>query len=209
MPQRIFINANSIEEAKKLAIEKFKKTEQELSLTIFRENPPTIFIEADISDIKDEVYKISSEFFEKVFEFYSITGKVFEPQINDNYFIVKIETSNDQLFAKNNASILLTLQELLNLVGKKQFGFEPRIILDCKDYRLHRNNFLKSVALKKAEEVKRTRRTFIFYPLDSYERKIIHMTLQNDPDVMTESEGNSKYKRVRIMLKSNNKNIKK
>ncbi|HPC38515.1 MAG TPA: R3H domain-containing nucleic acid-binding protein [Exilispira sp.] len=209
MPQRIFINANSIEEAKKLAIEKFKKTEQELNLTIFRENPPTIFIEADISDIKDEVYKISSEFFEKVFEFYSITGKVFEPQINDNYFIVKIETSNDQLFAKNNASILLTLQELLNLVGKKQFGFEPRIILDCKDYRVHRNNFLKSVALKKAEEVKRTRRTFIFYPLDSYERKIIHMTLQNDPDVMTESEGNSKYKRVRIMLKSNNKNIKK
>lgn len=209
MPQRIFINANSIEEAKKLAIEKFKKTEQELSLTIFRENPPTIFIEADISDIKDEVYKISSEFFEKVFEFYSITGKVFEPQINDNYFIVKIETSNDQLFAKNNASILLTLQELLNLVGKKHFGFEPRIILDCKDYRLHRNNFLKSVALKKAEEVKRTRRTFIFYPLDSYERKIIHTTLQNDPDVMTESEGNSKYKRVRIMLKSNNKNIKK
>lgn len=209
MPQRIFINANSIEEAKKLAIEKFKKTEQELNLTVFRENPPTIFIEADISDIKDEVYKISSEFFEKVFEFYSITGKVFEPQINDNYFIVKIETSNDQLFAKNNASILLTLQELLNLVGKKQFGFEPRIILDCKDYRLHRNNFLKSVALKKAEEVKRTRRTFIFYPLDSYERKIIHMTLQNDPDVMTESEGNSKYKRVRIMLKSNNKNIKK
>jgi spoIIIJ-associated protein len=209
MPQRIYINANSIEEAKKLATEKFKKSEEELNLTIFRENPPTVFIEADITDIKEEVYKLASAFFEKVFDFYSITGKVYEPEINDNYFILKIETSNDQLFAKNNAYLLLTLQELINLVGKKYFGFEPRIILDCKDYRLHRNNFLRSIALKKAEEVKRTRRTFIFYPLDSYERKIIHMTLQDDPDVTTESEGNSKYKRVRIILKSNFKNFKK
>jgi len=102
----------------------------------------------------------------------------------------------------------LTLQEIINVVGKKYFGFEPRIILDCKDYRLHRNNFLKSIALKKAEEVKRTRRTFIFYPLDSYERKIIHMTLQDDPEVTTESEGNSKYKRVRILLKSSIRNYK-
>ena len=209
MLQRIYINANSIEEAKRLATEKFKKTEEDLKLTIFRENPPTVFIEADITDIKDEVYKLVSNFFEKVFDFYSITGKVYEPEISDNYFIVKIETSNDQLFAKNNAYVILTLQELINLVGKKYFGFEPRIVLDCKDYRLHRNNFLKSIASKKAEEVKRTRRTFIFYPLDSYERKIIHMTLQDDPEVVTESEGNSKYKRVKIILKSNYKNFKK
>ncbi len=208
MPQRIFINANTIEEAKKVALDKFKKTEEELKLTVYRENPPTIYIEAEVSDLKDEIKKLADSFFNQVFSLYSIEGKISEPEINDNYFIIKIETSNDQLFAKNNAQLLLTLQELINVVGKKYFGFEPRIILDCKDYRLHRNSFLRNIALKKAEEVKRTRRTFIFYPLDSYERKIIHMTLQDDPDVMTESEGNSKYKRVRILLKSNNRNYK-
>ncbi len=209
MPQRIYINANSLEEAKKLAINKFKKNEEELNLTIFKENPPTVCIEADILDIKDDIKVLAEDFFNRVFDLYSINGKVYDPEYNDNYFIVKIETDNDQFFAKNNAQILLTLQDIINVIGKKYFGFEPRIILDCKDYRLHRNNFLKSIALKKAEEVKRTRRTFVFYPLDSYERKIIHMTLQDDPDVTTESEGNSKYKRVRIILKSNIRNSKK
>lgn len=208
MSQRIFINANSIDEAKKIAIERFKKTESELNLSIYRDNPPTICIEADLSELKEEIFKLSNEFFNKVFDFYSITGKISQPELNDNYFIINIETSNDQLFAKNNAQILLTLQDLINVIGKKYFGFEPRIILDCKEYRLHRNNFLRNVAIKKAEEVKKTRRTFVFYPLDSYERKIIHMTLQDDPEVTTESEGNSKYKRVRIFLKSNYKNYK-
>ncbi|HQM88904.1 MAG TPA: R3H domain-containing nucleic acid-binding protein [Exilispira sp.] len=67
---------------------------------------------------------------------------------------------------------------------------------------MHRNNFLKTIALKKAEEVKKTRRSFIFYPLDSYERKVIHTALQNDDEVTTESEGNSRYKRVKILLKN-------
>ncbi len=208
MPIKIFINAKTIDEAKKLATDKFRKNAEELNLTVVKENPPTISIETDLIYLKAEIKKLAEEFFSKVFDFYSISGKISEPELNDNYFIVKIETSNDQLFAKNNAQILLTLQEIINLVGKKYFGFEPRIVLDCKDYRLHRNNFLRNIALKKAEEVKRTRRTFVFYPLDSYERKIIHITLQDDPDVTTESEGNSKYKRVRIFLKSHLKNNK-
>ncbi|MFN3410758.1 MAG: protein jag [Exilispira sp.] len=211
MLQRIYIVAKSIEEAKKLAIQRFNKSYEDLNIMVYKENPPTISIDAEVEDLKDEVYNFAKEFFGKLFDLYGINGNVLEPVVSDNYFLIKIETSNDQLFARNNAQLLLTVQELINIIGKKHFGFEPRIILDCKDYRLHRNNFLKDIAIKKAEEVKRTRRTFIFYPLDSYERKIIHMTLQDDPDVMTESEGNSKYKRVKIILKSNSnyKNSKK
>lgn len=209
MQQKIYITANSIDEAKKLAIERFKKSENELNIVVYKEEPPTIYVEAELSDLKDEIYKLANEFFTKVFDLYSISGKISEPELTDNYFLIKIETSNDNLFAKNNAQILLNLQEILNLIGKKYFGFEPRILLDCKNYRSERNKFLRNIALRKAEEVKRTKKTFIFYPLDPYERKIIHMTLQDDPDVTTESEGNSKYKRVRIFLKNSLKSSKK
>lgn len=209
MQQKIYITANSIDEAKKLAVERFKKSEQELNIVVYKDDPPTIYIEAELSDLKEEIYKLANDFFSKVFDLYSISGKIFEPEITDNYFLIKIETSNDNFFAKNNAQTLLNLQEILNLIGKKYFGFEPRILLDCKNYRAERNKFLRNIAIKKAEEVKRTKKTFLFYPLDPYERKIIHMTLQDDPDVTTESEGNSKYKRVRIFLKNNLKSQKK
>jgi spoIIIJ-associated protein len=202
MLQKIYISGKTFEDAKKVAYERFSKQVDQLKIEEFKENPPTIILEVPIENLKEDLFNLSTKFFDKAFNLYSIEGTISEPEFDDNYYIVRIRTNNDLFFVKNNAQILLTLQELINAIGKKQLGFEPRIILDCKDYRLHRNDFLKTIALKKAEEVKKTRRSFIFYPLDSYERKVIHTALQNDDEVTTESEGNSKYKRVKILLKN-------
>lgn len=159
----------------------------------------------EIDEFFDNIYELSENILKTFFEYIGVNGKVFYPILKDNYSFIRIETDNDFLFVKNQAKILLSIQLLLNTMIKKSLNFDPRIVLDCKDYRLHRSNFLKEIAITKAEEVKKTKRVFIFKQLEPYERKIIHMTLQDDPDVYTESEGNNRYKRLKIIPVNKNK----
>lgn len=153
----------------------------------------------EIDNFFDKIFELSNQMLLTFFDYIGVKGKVLYPVLKDNYSFIRIETDNDFLFVKNQAKILISIQLLLNTMIKKNLNFDPRIVLDCKDYRLHRSNFLREIAISKAEEVKKTGRIFIFKQLEPYERKIIHMTLQDDPDVYTESEGINRYKRLKII----------
>jgi spoIIIJ-associated protein len=154
----------------------------------------------------DDIYKISKEVIEVFFDYFGVTGNILYPVSKNNYAFIRLETDNDNLFIRDKAKVLLSLQLIVNTIVKKRLKFEPRIVLDCKDYRLYRTQFLKDYALRKANEVKRTGKIFIFKPLEPYERKIIHITLQDDLNVYTESEGENRYKRLKIIPKKNRKN---
>ena len=62
-------------------------------------------------------------------------------------------------------------------------------MLDVEDYRERRQETLESLAIRMASRVKRSQRPLVLEPMNAYERKIIHLTLQDDPDVYTKSEG--------------------
>jgi len=163
----------------------------------------TITVEAKkpLDDFFDDIYKLAEDFFNRYFDFLGINGKVLYPVLKNNYALISIETDNDQLFVIEHAALLKSIQILINSIGRKVLNFDTRIVLDCAEYRLKRSNFLRDIALQKAKEVKKTKRTFIFKPLEPFERKIIHMTLQDDNEIYTESEGDSKIKRLKIIPK--------
>ncbi|MCX8058828.1 MAG: Jag N-terminal domain-containing protein [Spirochaetes bacterium] len=156
----------------------------------------------NLENLEDKIYNFVQEFFNLYFSFLEINGKVEKPIFENNYAIIKITTNNDNLFLTNQAEVLLSAQKILNTIGKNYIGVEPRIVLDCKDYRKKRSIILEKIALEKAEEVKKFKKVFVFKPLEPYERKIIHMTLQNHPDVYTESEGTNFYKKLKIIPKT-------
>ena len=62
----------------------------------------------------------------------------------------------------------------------------------------------KNIAFK----VKRTKRSFALEPMNPYERRIIHATLQNDKYVATRSEGEEPYRKVIVYLKKYDRNNK-
>ena len=76
-----------------------------------------------------------------------------------------------------------------------------RIIVDVEDYRERRKETLVKLAQRLAEKVKRTGEKVVLEPMNPYERKLIHMTLQNDPKVTTYSEGEEPYRKAVIDLK--------
>ena len=73
-----------------------------------------------------------------------------------------------------------------------------RIIIDVEDYRKRRADTLQQLALRLADRVKRSGESVVLEPMTPHERKIIHMSLQEEPRVETYSEGQEPFRRVVI-----------
>ena len=82
-----------------------------------------------------------------------------------------------------------SLQYLTNLAANQSGRGRYFVMLDVEDYRERRQATLESLAIRMASRVKRSQRPLVLEPMNAYERKIIHLTLQDDPDVYTKSEG--------------------
>ena len=94
-----------------------------------------------------------------------------------------------------------SLQYLTNLVANKHSQERVRFIVDVEDYRERRKETLIRLAQRLADKVKRTGEKVVLEPMNPYERKLIHMTLQNDEKVTTHSEGEEPYRKAVIDLK--------
>lgn len=95
-----------------------------------------------------------------------------------------------------------SLQYLVSLVVNKNHDEEyKRVILDTENYRAKREETLKRLASKIAYKVRVSGRVLKLEPMNPYERRIIHSTLQNDSYVYTFSEGEEPYRRVVVDLK--------
>ena len=94
-----------------------------------------------------------------------------------------------------------SLQYLISLYVNKKSDTYIRVKLDTENYRERRRETLENLAKNIAFKVKKSRRSFSLEPMNPYERRIIHSTLQNDKYVTTKSEGEEPYRKVVIYLK--------
>lgn len=98
---------------------------------------------------------------------------------------------------------LESLQFLTNLLVHQYSGEPPKILLDIENYRARRAKYLSDLAIKIASQVVKYGKSRLLEPLNPFERRLIHIALQEDDRVETESEGIGVYKRVRIKSKRN------
>lgn len=94
-----------------------------------------------------------------------------------------------------------SLQYLISLVVNKEADNYIRVKLDTENYRDRRKQTLENLAKNLANKVKKTGRKFTLEPMNPYERRIIHFTLQNNKFVETHSEGEEPYRKVIIVPK--------
>jgi spoIIIJ-associated protein len=93
---------------------------------------------------------------------------------------------------------LRALQTALNLMLGDDDGDTRRVILDVERYRARREDQVRELALRLALRVKRSGERYTLDPMHAYERRVIHMTLADDPGVRTESSGHEPARRVVI-----------
>lgn len=93
------------------------------------------------------------------------------------------------------------IQYLTSLVVNKDQEKYTRVVVDAENYRAKREKTLEMLAIRLANKVARSKKSVKLEPMNPYERKVIHATLQNHPYVTTKSEGQDPYRRVIIELK--------
>lgn len=91
------------------------------------------------------------------------------------------------------------LEYLLNRVITKSDDTETRVTLEIEGYRERRWKSLESLALRLGERAKRRRKTITLSPMSPRDRRVIHLTLQEDPLVTTKSMGRGYFRQVTIV----------
>lgn len=93
---------------------------------------------------------------------------------------------------------LAQLQYLVNLLVNRRLGRWVRVTIDIEGYKRRREESLIGLAERVARQVARSGRAIQLEPMPANERRIVHITLRNDPEVMTESSGEGEFRRVAI-----------
>ncbi len=124
----------------------------------------------------------------------------------------KLKTGNDVVYIEMNGKdsgtvigkrgqTLDAIQYLTSLVVNRESEKYIKVVIDAENYRAKRQKTLEQLANRLASKVIKTKRYVRLEPMNPYERKIIHATLQKNPNIITRSEGEEPYRRVIIELK--------
>ncbi len=111
---------------------------------------------------------------------------------------LRIESEHSGVLIGRKGRTLDSLQLIANVVAGRLDGGDTKIILDTEGYRSRREEGLVRLAEKVGDEVKRSRRSQLLAPMNPFERRLIHTTLNNVADIETASEGEGLYKQVRV-----------
>lgn len=112
--------------------------------------------------------------------------------------LVKFSGPDVDLLLSNRAELLLALEHITMEMLRIPSEDHSRISFDANDYRALRIEELRLAATTAAEKVKRTGVPFRFNPMNSRERRVIHLALRNETAVRSESIGSGPARQVMV-----------
>jgi len=126
------------------------------------------------------------------------SGDHSHPDFENPDIIVKFTGHDVDLLLGNRAELLLALELVTQEVLRLHSDDHSRISFDANDYRALRIEEMRISAQAAAEKVKHTGTPFRFNPLNSRERRVIHIALRNEHELRSESAGAGPYRHVVI-----------
>ena len=125
----------------------------------------------------------------------------FSVKVGEDIVYVEMDGKDSGTVIGKRGQTLDAIQYLTSLVINKESDKYIKVVVDAENYRAKRQKTLEQLANRLATKVIKTRRYVRLEPMNPYERKIIHATLQQNPEISTRSEGEEPYRRVVIELK--------
>ena len=196
-------NGKSKEEVVAEALDVLKLTENEVNIEFQEENSLLPFLK------KKVVAKISFEeeylfgnrslmLVRDLLEKMNIEAKIYLIEENDEKVVIEIESPDTGLIIGKQGQNLEAIQSIVNVIMNRKAKKWTKVIVDIEDYRNRRERNLNFIANKAASQVKKTKKPIVLEPMNPFERRIIHVALQDDELVNTESIGEGTYKKVKI-----------
>ncbi len=135
--------------------------------------------------------KIAQETIESLLSSLGVSGTV-ETQIGDEGVNAVIATEDSGMIIGYHGETLESLQLIASLQLYKKVGTFVRVSLEVGDYKKNRTDALERLAQGAKERALAESREIALPSLKSWERRIVHVILQEDPEVMSESIGEGK-----------------
>ena len=178
------------------------KEEIKESVEIIKEEPKK---EEVISNDKEEVKEVALDavntdpkvFLDQVFKAMNMEVDV-KVSSENNEMNIELAGKDMGVLIGKRGQTLDSLQYLTSLVVNKGQKEYIRVKVDTENYRQRRKETLENLAKNLAYKAKRTKKSVSLEPMNPYERRIIHSSLQNDKYVTTHSEGEEPYRKVVI-----------
>ena len=117
----------------------------------------------------------------------------------DEKIILGIEGDESGLLIGKRGQHLDALQYIINKAINKIDAEHKMILIDSGEYRKRREEFLLDLAEKIREKVKKTRKPVSLANMNAHDRRVIHMFLQEDASLVTQSRGEGKYRKIVIL----------
>jgi spoIIIJ-associated protein len=115
--------------------------------------------------------------------------------------LLSIEGDDTGLLLNQGGELLDALQHIVNQAYGRTLPKGQRIVCDADNYRAARESELRAMADHAARQVRSTSAAFVFGPMDASERRVIHLSLAEEADLVTESVGEGNSRRLRVSLK--------
>jgi len=148
-----------------------------------------------------EVTQQAAEFLENVFD---MTGLQLRVAVKQGITgeVLDIEGHDAELLQSQTGELLEAMQHLVNQVFGRNLSAGERLVCDVHGFRATREAELQAMANLAANRVRQTGMAFTFEPMSANERRIIHLTLADSPDLFTESIGEGSDRKLRIARKN-------
>lgn len=110
--------------------------------------------------------------------------------------VFNIEGEDSGLLIGRGGETLRGLQFLVNFMANVQLGFRPNSIIDVGEYQERRKKSLQNMARNVSLEVAQTGRSITLEPMSAYDRRLVHLALSDNPEVVTQSAGSGADRQV-------------
>jgi spoIIIJ-associated protein len=148
----------------------------------------------EMSEISDVAREVTTAIFEKM----GIDVRIRDIHESESKVYIELESENSGLIIGKKGKTLESIQLIVNMIVNHKTQSEKKIIVDIESYRAKRERSLKKLSQEIAEKVARSGRPFSLEPMNPFERRLVHMTLQNHEKVVTKSEGQGSLRKVKV-----------
>jgi len=202
------ISAKTVDEAIQRALEELGVSREEVEVTVLKEGRPGILgLGSEEARIRvtpkkeDNIAEAARSVLEALLNMMGVSASVV-PQVRPSEaapIAFDIKGEDLGILIGRRGQTLSCLQYIVRLIVAHQTKSWVPIIIDVEGYKQRRYEALQALAWRIAEQVKAKGTPFRLEPMSSYERRIIHLTLADHPDVTTQGVGEGEGRRVVIL----------
>lgn len=198
--------AKSVSEATKLALEELGAAQDEAVVTVLDEGTKGFLgigsKEARVrAELKDVTTKAAKVFLDDVFKAMALEVNI-DAKPEEGALNIELSGEHMGIVIGKRGDTLDSLQYLTSLIVNHESEDYIKVTIDTENYRAKREQALVALAGRLADKVARNGRKYTLEPMNPYERRIIHATLQSNEEVTTFSIGEEPYRKVVVAPKN-------